>query len=70
MPRGVQTTTVTSLRGKCRFVESLKGITINIFIENERIHFYICIIVEQQYMYIFLEKVLFDLVLRMRVSDI
>ena len=56
MPRGVQITTVTALRGKCRFVKSLKGITLNIFIENERIRHYICIIVEQQYMCIFPEK--------------
>ena len=44
MPRGVQITIVTSLRGS-RCVESLKGITLYIFIENERIRLYICIIV-------------------------
>ena len=33
----VQITVVTSLRGRCRFVESLKGIMLNIFIEKERI---------------------------------
>ena len=47
MPRDVQITIVSSLRGRCRFVESLKSITLNIFIENERIHLYLCIIVEQ-----------------------
>ena len=36
MTRGVQITIVTSLQGRCRFVESLKGITLNIFIENEK----------------------------------
>ena len=52
---GVQITKITSLRGRCRF-ESLKGITLNIFIENERKGLYICIIVEQQYTCIFPEK--------------
>ena len=56
MPRGVQITIVTSLRGRCRFVKTMKGITLNIFTENERIRLYICIIVEQQYMCIFPEK--------------
>ena len=56
MPRGIQITIVTSLRGRCRFVESIKGITINIFIENERMRLYICIIVGQLYMCIFPEK--------------
>ena len=56
MPRGVQITIVTSLRGRCRFVESLKGITLNILIKNERLRLYSCIIVEQRYMYIFPEK--------------
>ena len=32
-------TIVTSLRDRCRFVESLKGFMLNIFIENERIRF-------------------------------
>ena len=36
---GVQIIIVTSLRGRCRFVESLGGTTLNIFIENERIRF-------------------------------
>ena len=65
------------MRGRCGFVESLKGIMLNIFIENERIHLCICIIVEQQciiveqqYIFIFPENVLFDLVLSMRVSNI
>ena len=70
MPYGVQITIVTSLRGRCRFVEFLKGMTLNVFIENERIRLYICIKVEKQYMCIFPEKFIFDLVLRMRVSDI
>ena len=65
MPRGVQITIVTSQRGRYRFVESLKGIMLNILIENERVRLYICIIVEQQYMCIS-----FVLVLHMRVSDI
>ena len=56
MPRGVQITIVRTLLGRCRFVKSLKGITLNVFIENERIRLYICIIVEQQYMCIFPEK--------------
>ena len=56
MPRGVQITIVKSLRDRCRFVKSLKGITLNIFIENERIRLYIGIIVDQQYMCIFPEK--------------
>ena len=56
MPRGVQIIKVTSLRGRCRFVNFLKSITLNIFIENKRIRLYICIIVEQQYMCIFPEK--------------
>ena len=56
MPRGVQITRVTSLRGRCCFGESLKGITLNIFIENERIRLDIYIIVEQQYMCLFPEK--------------
>ena len=53
---GFQITIVTSPRDKCRFFEFLKGITLNIFIENERIRLYICFIVEQQYMGIFPEK--------------
>ena len=69
MPRGVQITIVTSLRGRCRFVEYLKGITLNIFIENERMCFYICIVVKQQYICIFPEKFI-CFILRMRVSDI
>ena len=39
-----------SLRGKCRFVESRKGSTLHILIENERIRLCICHIVEQQYL--------------------
>ena len=49
MPHGIQIAIVMSLQGRCHFVESLKGITLNIFIENERTCLYICIIVEQQY---------------------
>ena len=56
MPRGVQITIGTSLRDRCRFVKSLKGITLNTFIENERTRLHICIIVEQQYICIFHEK--------------
>ena len=56
MPRDVQIAIVTSLRGRCRFVESLKFITLNSFIENERIRLYICIIAEQQHMSIFHEQ--------------
>ena len=36
MARVVQITTVTSMRGRWRFVESLNGITICIFFENEK----------------------------------
>ena len=35
MQRGSQITIVTSLRGRFSFVEFLKGITLNIFIENK-----------------------------------
>ena len=38
MARGVQITIVTSMRGRCRFVESLKGITLGIFFENEGLY--------------------------------
>ena len=62
MPRGVQVTIVTSLRGRFHFFfffffESLKVITLNIFFENERIRLYICIVVEQEYMCMYPEKV-------------
>ena len=49
----MQITIVTSLLDRCRFVESLKDIMLNIFIENERIRRCICISVEQQYLCIF-----------------
>ena len=52
MARGVQITIVTSVQGRCRFVDSLNGVTIGIFFENEEIRLYICIIVEQQYLFI------------------
>ena len=39
MARGVQITIVTSLRARCRFVEFLKDIMLNIFIENKRYAF-------------------------------
>ena len=41
MTRGVQISIETSMRGRCRFVESLNGITIGIFFENEEIRLYI-----------------------------
>ena len=56
MPRGVQITIVTSLRGRCRFVESLKSVTLNIFIENERLHLHICIIVDNNICVYFLKS--------------
>ena len=34
MARDIQITIVTSMRGRCRFVESLNGITLGIFFEN------------------------------------
>ena len=37
-------------------MESLKGIMLNILIENERIRLYNCIIVEQQYLCLFPES--------------
>ena len=37
--------------GRCRFVESLKGIMLNVFIEHERIRLCIFIVVEQQCVY-------------------
>ena len=37
MARDVQITIEKSMRGRCRFVESLNGITIGIFFENEEI---------------------------------
>ena len=69
MARGVQITIETSLRGRCRFVESLKGIMLNIFTENERNRLYICIIVEQQYS-VYLLKSFIRFSVGMRVSDI
>ena len=48
MARGIQITIVKSMWGRCRLVESLNGITIGIFFENEEICLYICISVEQQ----------------------
>ena len=56
--------------GQVSFVESLLGIMLNIFIENERIRLCICIIVEQQYLCIFPEFISFVLVLRMKVNYI
>ena len=40
MAHGFQITIVTPLRGKCRFVESLTGITLGIFFDNEGIVLY------------------------------
>ena len=50
MARGVQITIVTLMRGGCRFVESLKGITLGFFFETEGIRLYI--LVGQQYLFI------------------
>ena len=54
MARDVQITTVTLLRGRCDCDEFLKGITLSIFFENEKICLRICIFVEQQHLFIFL----------------
>ena len=38
MARGVQITIVASMQDRCHFVDSLNGITLGIFFENEGIH--------------------------------
>ena len=50
MARDVQITIVTFLWCRCRFPESLKGITctLSTFTEDLRIRFYMCILFEQQ----------------------
>ena len=53
--------------GRCHFVKFL-GIMLNIFIENKRIRFCICINVKQQHLFPVV-VFLFVLALRMRVSN-
>ena len=62
MCSSVHITIVTSLLGRCSFVESPKGIMLNIFSESERICLFICIIVEQQCVYVLIVFICFNVV--------